>query len=145
MRLVIQRIKNAKLCVNNKTISEVKRGLMVMVGVCEGDNLQKAQKAANKIANLRIFDDINDKLNLSVLDVKGEVMLVSNFTLCTVDTSGHRPSFSFSADREIALNLYEQVASELDVLGVPVKLGVFGADMQIDAHLDGPITIYKEI
>jgi len=144
MRLVIQRVKNAKLSVDNKLISEIGFGLMVFVGVCEGDTVQQVNKAANKISTIRIFEE-EGKMNKNIHDVDGEVLLVSNFTLCTKDTSGARPDFTLSAEREVAKSLYLALADELDHLGVKVKLGVFGADMQIDAHLDGPITIYKEI
>ena len=98
----------------------------------------------NKISTIRIFEE-DDRMNKNLHDVGGQVLLVSNFTLCTKETSGARPDFTLSADRDVAKNLYEQLASELDLLNVPVKMGVFGADMQIDVHLDGPITIYKEI
>ena len=144
MRLVIQRVKNAKLSVDNKLISEIGFGLMVFVGVCEGDTVQQVNKAANKISTIRIFEE-EGKMNKNIHDVDGEVLLVSNFTLCTKDTSGARPDFTLSAEREVAKSLYLALADELDKLGVKVKLGVFGADMQINAHLDGPITIYKEI
>ena len=144
MRLVIQRVKNAKLCVDNKLISEIGVGLMVFVGVMKNDTMQQVKKAANKISTIRIFEE-NDKMNKSLHEVGGQVLLVSNFTLCTKETSGARPDFTLSADRETANKLYEALASELDLLKVPVKMGVFGADMQIDAHLDGPITIFKEI
>ena len=144
MRLVIQRVKNASLSVENKLISEIGFGLMVFVGVCEGDTIQQVKKSANKISTIRIFEE-NDRMNKNIHDVNGEVLLISNFTLCTKETSGARPDFTLSADRETAKSLYLALADELDSLGVKVKLGVFGADMQIDAHLDGPITIYKEI
>lgn len=144
MRLVIQRVTNARLCVDEKLISEIGVGLMVFVGVCKGDTSAQVKKAANKISTIRIFEE-NDKMNKSLHDVGGQVLLISNFTLCTKETSGARPDFTLSADREVANKLYEELASELDALNVPVKMGVFGADMQIDAHLDGPITIYKEI
>lgn len=144
MRLVIQRVKNAKLSVNNQLISEIGVGLMVFVGVCKGDTITQVKKCANKISTIRIFEE-DDKMNKNLHDVGGEVLLISNFTLCTKETSGARPDFTLSADRETANKLYQELASELDVLNVPTKLGVFGADMQIDAHLDGPITIYKEI
>lgn len=144
MRLVIQRVSNARLCVDNKLISEIGVGLMVFVGVCKGDTMQQVKKAANKISTIRIFEE-NDRMNKSLADAGGQVLLISNFTLCTKETSGARPDFTLSAEREIANKLYEELASELDALNVPVKMGVFGADMQIDAHLDGPITIYKEI
>ena len=144
MRLVIQRVKNASLSVENELISEIGLGLMVFVGVCEGDTIQQVKKAANKISTIRIFEE-NDRMNKNIHDVNGEVLLISNFTLCTKETSGARPDFTLSADRETAKSLYLALADELDSLGVKVKLGVFGADMQINAHLDGPITIYKEI
>lgn len=144
MRLVIQRVKSASLCVDDKLISEIGVGLMVFVGVCKGDTSVQVKKAANKISTIRIFEE-NDKMNKSLHDVGGQVLLVSNFTLCTKETSGARPDFTLSAERDTANKLYEELASELDTLNVPVKMGVFGADMQIDAHLDGPITIYKEI
>ena len=144
MRLVIQRVTSARLSVDNKLISEIGVGLMVFVGVCKGDTSTQVKKAANKISTIRIFEE-NDKMNKSLHDVGGQVLLISNFTLCTKETSGARPDFTLSAERETANKLYEELASELDLLNVPVKMGVFGADMQIDAHLDGPITIYKEI
>ena len=144
MRLVIQRVKSARLSVDEKLISEIGAGLMVFVGVCNGDTSQQVKKSANKISTIRIFEE-DGKMNKNLHDVNGEVLLISNFTLCTKDTSGARPDFTLSAERVTANNLYEELASELDLLNVPVKTGVFGADMQIDAHLDGPITIYKEI
>lgn len=144
MRLVIQRVESARLSVDNKLISEINVGLMVFVGVMKGDTVQQVKKAANKISTIRIFEEDN-KMNKSLLDAGGQVLLISNFTLCTKETSGARPDFTLSADRDTANKLYQELASELDLLNVPVKTGVFGADMQIDAHLDGPITIYKEI
>ena len=144
MRLVIQRVKNASLRVDDKLVSEIGFGLTVFVGVCEGDTIQQVKKVANKISTIRIFEE-DGKMNKNIHDVDGEVLLISNFTLCTKETSGARPDFTLSADRETAKSLYLALADELDKLGVKVKLGVFGADMQIDAHLDGPITIYKEI
>ena len=144
MRLVIQRVKSARLSVDNELISEIGVGLMVFVGVVKGDTSQQVKKAANKISTIRIFEE-DDKMNKSLADVGGQVLLISNFTLCTKETSGARPDFSLSADRETANKLYQELSSELDLLNVPIKMGVFGADMQIDAHLDGPITIYKEI
>ena len=144
MRIVVQRVKSASLSVDDKLISKIDAGLLVFVGVCAGDTKEQVLKTAKKIATLRIFEE-NEKMNKSVLDVNGEVLLVSNFTLCTKDTSGARPDFGLSANRDDAKSLYLAVADELDSLGVKVKLGVFGADMQINTHLDGPVTIYKEI
>ncbi len=144
MRLVIQRVKSARLSVDNKLISEIGVGLMVFVGVMKGDTIAQVKKCANKIASIRIFEE-DEKMNKNLADAGGQVLLISNFTLCTKETSGARPDFTLSAERETAKKLYEELASELDLLNVPVKTGVFGADMQIDAHIDGPITIYKEI
>ena len=144
MRLVIQRVKSARLCVDEELISEIGVGLMCFAGVVEGDTIAQIKKAANKISTIRIFKE-DGKMNKSIHDVDGEVLLISNFTLCTKETSGARPDFSLAAQRETANSLYEELAKELKSLNVKVKLGVFGADMQIDAHLDGPITIYKEI
>ena len=144
MRLVIQRVKNASLRVDNELISEIGVGLMCFAGIVEGDTIAQIKKAANKISTIRIFKE-DGRMNKSIHDIGGEVLLISNFTLCTKETSGARPDFTLSADRDQAKSLYEALANELKALNVPVKLGVFGADMQIDAHLDGPITIYKEI
>ena len=144
MRLVIQRVKSARLTVDDKLISEIGVGLMVFVGVMQGDTIDQVKKAANKISTIRIFKE-NEKMNKNLHEVGGQVLLISNFTLCTKETSGARPDFSLSADKTTANRLYEELASELDLLNVPVQLGVFGADMQIDAHIDGPITIFKEI
>ena len=144
MRIVVERVKSASLTVDGELISEIGFGLMVKVGVCKGDTMEQVKRTANKIATMRIFE-IDEKMNQSVIDVKGEILLISNFTLCTKDTSGARPDFGLSADRDTAKSLYLALADELDSLNVPVRLGVFGADMQIQAHLDGPVTIYKEI
>ena len=144
MRLVIQRVKSARLSVDEKLISEIGVGLMVFVGVMKGDASVQVKKCANKISTIRIFEE-NEKMNKSLHDVGGQVLLISNFTLCTKETSGARPDFTLSAERDTANKLYNELAAELDSLNVPVKMGVFGADMQIDAHIDGPITIYKEI
>lgn len=144
MRFVIQRIKSAELTVDNELISSVGAGLMVFVGVMRDDGMEQVRHAAKKIATMRIFRQ-GDKLNTSVLDIKGEILLVSNFTLCTRDGTGTRPDFSYSADKDTANRLYLALAEELRALGISVKIGVFGADMQIMAHIDGPLNIYKEI
>ena len=144
MRFVIQRIKSARLSVDDKLISEVGKGLMVFVGVMRDDTMEQVCHAAKKISTLRIFRR-DGKLNESVIDIGGEILLVSNFTLCTREGSGARPDFSMSAEKDKANQLYHALADELDAIGIPVKMGVFGADMQINAHIDGPLNIYKEI
>jgi D-tyrosyl-tRNA(Tyr) deacylase len=145
MRLVLERVKSARLSVDGNCVSEIGAGLLVLVGVCRGDTENEVVRSAKKIATMRIFER-NGKMTESVFDTRGEVLLVSNFTLCTREgRGGARPDFTLSADKETAKALYLKLVDELKILGVPVKLGVFGADMQIDTHLDGPITIYKEI
>lgn len=145
MRLVIQKVTYASLKVDDELISETGAGYIVFAGVCKGDTMDKVKRAAARIATMRLFRTEDGKMNRSILDEGGEVMLVSNFTLCTKEGSGARPDFGLSAERDVAKSLYLALADELDSLGVPVKMGVFGADMQIDTHLDGPTTIYKEI
>ena len=144
MRLVLERVKGAKLSVDNELVSEINTGLIVLVGVVKTDTKDLIKRVANKIATMRIFE-VDGKMNQSVMDVGGEVLLVSNFTLCTKDTSGARPDFGLSADKDLAKSLYLALADELDSLGVIVKRGVFGADMKIQTCLDGPVTIFKEI
>ena len=145
MRLVIQKVKYASLKVEGELISETGKGYIVFAGVCKGDTMEHIKRAAQRVATMRVFRNDDGKMDKSILDVGGEVLLVSNFTLCTKEGSGARPDFGLSADKETANKLYLAMADELDSLGVPVKLGVFGADMQIDVHLDGPTTIFKEI
>ena len=145
MRMVIQKIKNATLCVDDQVVSKVGKGYIVFAGVCKGDTMEQVKRGAQKIATMRVFRNDEGKMDKNLLGVGGEVLLVSNFTLCTKEGSGARPDFGLSADKETANKLYLALADELDSLGVPVKTGVFGADMQIDLHLDGPTTIYKEI
>ncbi len=144
MRAVIQRVKHARLTVDDQLVSEIDSGLMVMLGVMRGDDMDKVHRIAKKIATIRLFRR-DGKLNDSVLDLGYSVMLISNFTLCSSDNSGARPDFSPSADRETAYALYIKVAEELRALGVNTVLGRFGENMQIDCHLDGPGTIFKEI
>ena len=145
MRLVIQKVKYASLKVDGELLSETKAGYIVFAGVCIGDTMDHVKRAAARIATMRVFRTDDGKMNKSILDVAGEVMLISNFTLCTKEGSGARPDFGLSADKDTAKKLYLALADELDNLNVPVKLGVFGADMQITTQLDGPTTIYKEI
>ena len=145
MRLVIQKVKYASLKVEDKIISEIGAGYIVFAGVCVGDTMEHVKRAAARLATMRVFRTDDGKMNKSILDVGGEILLVSNFTLCTKEGSGARPDFGLSADKDTANRLYMALSDELDNLGVPVKRGVFGADMQITTQLDGPTTIYKEI
>ena len=144
MKFVAQRVASAALCVSGELVSEIGRGLVVYLGVKAGDNEKQAEKAMEKVALLRVFEDEAGKMNLSVRDVQGEVLLVSQFTLYGDAKKGNRPSFSEAERPERADALYEHAVSYLRSLGVPVKTGVFGADMQIGQHNDGPVTIIYE-
>lgn len=144
MKFVAQRVASAALCVSGELVSEIGRGLVVYLGVKAGDNEKQAEKAMEKVALLRVFEDEAGKMNLSVRDVAGEVLLVSQFTLYGDAKKGNRPSFSEAERPERADALYEHAVSYLRSLGVPVQTGVFGADMQIEQHNDGPVTIIYE-
>ena len=144
MRAVVQRVKNTKLSVGGTLISEIPFGLTVFFGVKVGDDEKEADYIVKKIAGLRIFEDENGKMNLSVKDVGGEVLLVSQFTLYGDASHGNRPSFTLAARPERAEPLYEYAAKKLAEQGVAVKTGVFGADMKIEQNNDGPVTILLE-
>lgn len=144
MKAVIQRVLKANLKVDGKLISEIDKGLLVFFGVGQGDDEQMLEKFALKISKLRIFEDENEKMNLSVKDVGGEILLVSQFTLYGDSSHGNRPSFIMAEKPERANQLYEKMARLLREQQVPVKTGVFGADMKIDALNDGPVTIIMD-
>ena len=145
MRAVVQRVKKTALRVDGELISEIPFGLTVFLGVKTGDTEKEAAYIAKKVAGLRIFEDENGKMNLSVKDVGGEVLLVSQFTLYGDASHGNRPSFTLAERPEKAEPLYEYTVKELAGYGISVKKGVFGADMQIQQHNDGPVTILLEI
>lgn len=144
MRAVVQRVKGASLRVDGRLISEIPFGLVVFFGVKVGDEESRAEAMAKKIANLRIFEDEGGKMNLSVKDVGGEVLFVSQFTLYGDASHGNRPGFTLAERPERARPLYEYAADRLAAQGVPVKRGVFGADMKIEQLNDGPVTILLE-
>ena len=144
MKAVVQRVKKTTLSVEGELISEIPFGLTVFLGVKVGDSEKEAAYLAKKIAGLRIFEDENGKMNLSVKDVGGEVLLVSQFTLYGDASHGNRPSFTLAERPEKAEPLYEYAVACLREQGVSVKTGVFGADMQILQHNDGPVTILLE-
>ena len=144
MKAVVQRVKKTVLSVDGEIVSEIPFGLTVFLGVKTGDTEKDADYLAKKIAGLRIFEDENGKMNLSVKDVGGEILLVSQFTLYGDATKGYRPSFSLAERPERANALYEYAAEQIAGYGVTVKKGIFGADMQISQHNDGPVTILLE-
>lgn len=141
MRAVVQRVKNASLRVEGELVSEIGVGLVVFFGVKVGDGERGADYIAKKIAALRIFEDGAGKMNLSVRDVGGEVLFVSQFTLYGDASHGNRPSFTEAERPERAEPLYEYAAEKLAAQGVSVKRGIFGADMKIEQLNDGPVTI----
>ena len=145
MRAVIQRVANANVVVEGKEISSIEKGFLILLGVEQGDTKQDADKLVKKIPVLRIFEDENGKMNLSCLDVDGEMLVVSQFTLCADCSHGRRPSFTKSAPPDEANELYEYFVGELKNAGVKkVKTGSFGADMKVSLLNDGPVTIILE-
>ena len=140
MKTVIQRVKSASLSIEGKEFSKIKAGLLVFVGIETTDTKKEADYLISKLPKLRIFEDENAKLNKSLLDIGGEIMVVSNFTLCGETKGYNRPSFITAGKPEMAKPLYEHICAELSKV-LPTKTGIFGADMQISAHLDGPINI----
>lgn len=145
MRAVIQRVKHTTLSVDGRLVSEIPFGLAVYLGVKVGDTEEMSAAMAKKIAALRIFEDENGKMNLSVGDVGGEIMLISQFTLYGDCSHGNRPSFIAAERPERANALYEATRDELISRGMTVKTGIFGADMKIEQFNDGPVTIIYEI
>ncbi len=142
MKAVIQRVKYARVEAEGKIAGEIEGGLMILVGVKEGDEKQDAEILARKTANLRIFTDDEDKMNLSVLDTGGEILAVSQFTLLADVKKGNRPSFINAAEPGTANELYEYYCEQLIENGVKkVEKGVFGAHMQVSLLNDGPVTI----
>lgn len=142
MKAVLQRVANANVKVDNKIIGDINGGLMILLGVWENDTKEDADKLIKKIPYLRIFEDENEKMNLSCLDVNGEILVVSQFTLCADCSHGRRPSFIQSAPPKEANELYEYFVEELKKSGVSkVETGEFGADMKVSLLNDGPVTI----
>lgn len=144
MKAVIQRVLGATLSVEGKVVSQIGAGLVVYFCVEKGDDKSLCETFAKKLAKLRIFADDNGKMNLSVADVGGEILLVSQFTLAADLTQGNRPSFFNAELPQIANETYLHAAKLLQNMGLTVKLGVFGADMTIDQRNDGPVTIIAE-
>ncbi len=142
MKAVIQRVQEASVTVDGKLVSSIGKGYMLLLGVMKGDTQKEAELLARKTAALRVFEDENGKMNLSVNDVNGEILSVSQFTLCADCKKGNRPSFTNSEEPERANELYEYFCNELIKNGVKdVKRGIFGADMKVSLINDGPVTI----
>ena len=141
MRAVIQRVKSASVTVEGKVVSEIRGGLLVFLGVAQEDTPADVNYMASKIANLRIFEDDEGRMNLSILDVGGEALVVSQFTLYGDCRKGRRPSFIAAARPEKADPLYQAFMDEISRLGVPVKAGIFQAMMDVELINDGPVTM----
>jgi D-tyrosyl-tRNA(Tyr) deacylase len=144
MRIVLQRVSKASVTVDGKAIAAIGRGLLILLGIGHGDGRAGADFLAEKCANLRIFEDDAGKTNLSILDVKGEALVVSQFTLYADSRKGRRPSFTDAAAPEIAEPLVLYFAERLAALGIPTRTGSFGARMLVDLTNDGPFTIVLE-
>lgn len=145
MKAVIQRVGKTSLYVGGKLISEIPFGLAVYLGIKSGDTEIQAEMTAKKISKLRVFEDAAGKMNLSLAEVGGEVLLISQFTLYGDCSHGNRPSFTEAERPEKASGLYEYTAELLSKEGITVKKGIFGADMKIEQYNDGPVTIIYEI
>ncbi len=140
MRAVLQRVTSASVEVDGKIVGRIQQGVMVLLGVAKGDDASDAKYLVDKIRTLRIFTDEQGKMNRSLMEVGGGVLLVSQFTLLGRTTNGRRPSFDGAAPPDLAKRLYEQVAADLRACGTPVETGVFAAHMQVALVNDGPVT-----
>lgn len=142
MKAILQRVSNARVDIENKTVGQIEKGFLILLGVENGDEQRDAEVLAAKISGLRIFTDENDKMNLSLADVGGGVLVISNFTLCADCSHGRRPNFIAAARPETAEPLYEYFCRKMTENGITrVEKGVFGADMQVSLTNDGPVTI----
>lgn len=142
MKIVIQRVTHASVTIGGELHSRIDKGLMILVGVVEGDTMEDVDWLAQKAVNMRIFNDDNGVMNRSVLDVGGEILAVSQFTLAASTKKGNRPSYIHAAGHELAVPLYEAFCDKTaELLGRDTRRGVFGADMQVELVNDGPVTI----
>jgi D-aminoacyl-tRNA deacylase len=144
MKAVIQRVKESSVCVENRLISRIGPGLLVLLGIANDDDATDADYLADKIVHLRIFEDDDGKMNRSMLETRGEMMVVSQFTLFADCKKGRRPSFVSAAPPDKAEAMYHYFISQVRDLGVPVKLGIFRAMMDVSLINDGPVTIIIE-
>ena len=145
MKVLIQRVKRASVTIENKLYSSINKGILALVGIEKGDTQEQVEKAAKKIANLRIFPDENDKMNHSLIDIQGEMLIVSQFTLCGDCKKGTRPSFDRSAPPDIANQLYENFAKEIQSYNIKTQTGKFAAMMDVELINDGPVTFMIEM
>jgi len=144
MKALIQRVLHASVTVNGKITGQIERGFLVLLGVQKGDEKANADFLSKKICNLRIFEDENGKMNKSILDIGGKMLVVSQFTLCGDTSRGNRPGFDNAALPDEANKLYEYFSDMVRLNGVEVQNGIFGADMQVELLNDGPVTFMLE-
>lgn len=144
MKLVVQRVNDANVEVEGKIVGAIEKGFLVLIGVTHNDTKEIADYLVKKLCNLRIFEDENEKMNLSLKDVKGKLLIVSQFTLYADCTGGNRPSFVNAAKPDEANELYEYFCDKCKENGVEVQTGIFGADMKVSLLNDGPVTIILE-
>ncbi len=144
MKIVVQRVTSSSVEVKNKTVGKINKGLMVLVGFTENDNIDTIKYMVNKILNLRIFDDENQVMNLSVKDINGEILSISQFTLYGDARKGNRPSYINALKGEEATKLYDIFNEELRKSNLKIETGIFGEDMKVSLINDGPITIIIE-
>lgn len=144
MKVVVQRVNDAKVEVDNRITGQIDNGLLLLVGFTEGDSSKEIEHLANKVVNLRIFDDENGVMNKSLKDVNGQILSVSQFTLYADTRKGNRPSYINALGGEKATVLYDEFNTKLRDLGVVVETGIFGADMKVSFTNDGPVTIILE-
>ena len=142
MRAVIQRVSHASVTINGSVKSQIQKGFLILLGICNEDNSEDVEWLVKKIANLRVFGDENDVMNRSILEVGGEALVVSQFTLYASYKKGNRPSWFKAGSHEHSIPLYEAFCTQLsEAIGKPVGTGEFGADMKVDLLNDGPVTI----
>lgn len=144
MRLLVQRVSKASVKVNNKIIGKINEGFLVLLGITHEDTEKTADYLVKKLLNLRIFKDENEKMNLSIRDIEGELLIISQFTLYANTKEGNRPSFIDAAKPDYADNLYEYFIKKCKEEGIYVQTGEFGADMKVELINDGPVTVMLE-
>ena len=144
MKVLIQRVKQASVKVDEKQISKIDQGFLVFVGITHTDTQKEADYLAKKVTNLRVFEDQNEKMNLSLKDVNGKLLIVSQFTLYGNCENGNRPSFTDAAKPDYAKDLYDYFCNKCAETGIEVQTGIFGADMKINLINDGPVTLMIE-
>lgn len=144
MKLVVQRVKNAQVEVEGKLVGKIEQGFLVLLGVTHSDTKEQADYLVKKLCKLRVFADENDKMNLCLKDINGELLIVSQFTLYADCSSGNRPSFTNAAKPDQAEELYEYFCEQCEKNNIKVEKGIFGADMKVSLLNDGPVTIIME-